>query len=51
MSALRFTSQYGHLDMTRHLLDRGAEVDLRARDGMTPLLAAVEQGHLEVNQC
>jgi serine/threonine-protein phosphatase 6 regulatory ankyrin repeat subunit B len=48
VSALRFAAQFGHLEMVRFLLSRGAEVNLKARDGMTPLMAAVEQGHAEI---
>lgn len=49
MTALRFTAQYGHLDLTAFLLDRGADPNIRAKDRISPLLAAVEQGHLEVS--
>ena len=43
VSALRFSAQYGHLEMTRFLLEQGADPNLRAKDGMGPLLAAVQQ--------
>ena len=44
----RFAAQYGHLDITRYLLDHGADPNLRAKDELDPLLAAVDFGNEEV---
>ena len=50
VTALRFTAQYGHLDLSRFLLERGADPNIRAHDKIDPLLSAVEQGHKETVQ-
>lgn len=44
----RFAAQYGHLEITRYLLDRGADPNLRAKDQLDPLLAAVDFGNEEI---
>ena len=38
----------GHIEVTRYLLQQGADMDRTAVDGMTPLLVAAQLGHLEV---
>jgi ankyrin repeat protein len=48
VTALRFTAQYGHEELTRFLLDKGADPNLNAKDGMDPLLAAVQMGHQDI---
>ena len=48
VTALRFTAQYGHTDLTKFLLDRGADPNIKAHDKIDPLLSAVEQGHKEI---
>ena len=47
VTALRFAAQFGHVDLARLLLDRGAKVDAASKDGMTPLMAAAEAGQAE----
>jgi ankyrin repeat protein len=46
----RFAAQYGHLDITRYLLDKGANPNLRAKDQLDPLLSAIDFGHKEIIQ-
>jgi ankyrin repeat protein len=48
VSALRFAAQYGHCDITKYLLDKGANPNLRAKDQIDPLLSAVDYGHVEI---
>lgn len=48
VSALRFAAQYGHYDITKYLLDNGANPNLRAKDQIDPLLSAVDYGHVEI---
>ena len=48
VSALRFAAQYGHYDITKYLLDKGANPNLRAKDQIDPLLSAVDYGHVEI---
>jgi ankyrin repeat protein len=38
----------GELDLARVLLDGGADPCLAREDGYTPLMTAVDNGHLEV---
>lgn len=39
---------FGQMAMVRMLLDRGAGVDTKSRDGLSPLFAAASSGHAEV---
>lgn len=41
-------AKHGHVDLVRILLGKGANVNNRIRDGWTPLLVAVAEGHSEV---
>ncbi|TRY75285.1 hypothetical protein TCAL_00689 [Tigriopus californicus] len=50
VTALRFTAQYGHYDLTVFLLDHGADPNIKAHDKIDPLLAAIEKGHKEIVQ-
>lgn len=46
---LYLACQEGHLHVVEYLLkDCGADVHLRAQDGMTPLHAAAHMGHYEL---
>ncbi len=47
-TALMKVSQTGRLDLVRLLLDAGAAVDVRQRDGATALMAAAQSGHTAV---
>src|SRR5260370_927536 len=40
--------RYGHLDIARLLLQNGASVDSRQKDGWTPLAFASWDGHLDM---
>ncbi|XP_061693546.1 uncharacterized protein LOC133509959 isoform X2 [Syngnathoides biaculeatus] len=46
--ALREACSRGWLDIVRHLVEHGADVNCSARDGTRPLHDAVENDHLEV---
>jgi len=48
MRLFRFAAQYGHLEITRYLLDHGADPNLRAKDELDPLLSAVDFGNEEI---
>ena len=40
-------ASYGHLDICRLLIDKGAQVEAKDRNGWTPLHWAAHQGHVE----
>ena len=42
---LYMASIYGHFDITRHLIECGADVNVRTRQGMSALDAALQFGH------
>ena len=43
MTPLHFSAQRG--ENLRHMLDMGARIDARNKDGMTPLMLAAQKGH------
>jgi len=45
-TALHLTSRVGHIDLTRLLIENGADVAAQAKDGTTPLHRASEWGHV-----
>ena len=47
-TVLMKASEAGRLDLVRLLLDAGAAVDARSRDGATALMAAAQSGHTAV---
>ena len=47
-TALKLAAINGHTNTLILLLSKGAKVDKRDKDGLTPLLAAAHQGHNEV---
>ena len=49
-ATLHIACKNGHTDAVRLLLDGGAEVDLPAQDGVTPLVIACMNGHVEVTR-
>ena len=48
MTPLINSSNFGHLTITKLLLEHRAEVDLQDADGDTALIKAVRKGHSEV---
>jgi ankyrin repeat protein len=42
------TSKRGHCDVVICLLNSGADINLRDRDGQSPFLAAVKRGYCDV---
>ena len=45
---LHFSAQGGHLEVTRALIEAGADVNAKEDKGWTPLHICAEKGHLEV---
>lgn len=45
--ALHFAADYGHGDIIEYLLKQGAAVDRPDKHGITPLLAAIWEGHVD----
>jgi len=43
--ALIWATAYGHKDTVTLLLERGADIEAKSRDGMTPLMKAAETGY------
>ncbi len=37
MSALHYAARYGHLDVVRQLVEKGADTSIKGFDGLTPL--------------
>ncbi|XP_030849660.1 ankyrin-3-like [Strongylocentrotus purpuratus] len=50
-TALHVGVQNGHLDITKGLLNHGAEIDATDNDGWTPLHIAAQNGHIDVMKC
>jgi ankyrin repeat protein len=48
VSALRFSAQFNHEEITTYLLEKGANTKIRAYDGRDALLSAVEKRNLEI---
>merc|ERR1711971_1545452 len=44
VTALRFTAQFGHYEITEYLLNKGANPNIKAHDELDPLMSAVENG-------
>ncbi|VEL44029.1 unnamed protein product [Protopolystoma xenopodis] len=44
---LHFAADFGQKDIIQFLLDKGANIDLMDGFGVTPLLAAIYEGHLD----
>ena len=47
-TALTWAAQNGHVEACRALVDGGAGINPQSKEGLTPLLVAVAQGHREV---
>ncbi|OZJ04377.1 hypothetical protein BZG36_03194 [Bifiguratus adelaidae] len=50
LTALHYAASRGSLDVVKFLIDLGADVDLRDREGETALLKAAYHGHLRLVQ-
>ena len=48
MTPLHCASQIGDLEIVKHLLERGANIEAQDQDGVTPLHCASYIGHLEI---
>ena len=48
---LHIATHKGHLNVVKSLLDNGATVDTKNKNGWTPLHVACETGQLEVVKC
>jgi hypothetical protein len=47
-TCLMTAALHGHLDICRLLIDKGAQVNAKDRNGCTPLHWAAERGHIEI---
>jgi ankyrin repeat protein len=47
-TALHYAAFQGQTTVVKYLLENKAEVDARAPNGVTPLMAAVRNGHVDV---
>jgi len=48
VTALRFAAQFGHVEIVKYLLSKGASTKIVAKDGRDALFSAVENYQLEV---
>ena len=48
MTRLHMSAESGNVDITRVLLQNGAKTDVQTNLGLTPLMIAVENDHIEV---
>ena len=48
MTPLHMAAEQGNVDMARILLQNGAKTDVQTNLGLTPLMIAVENDHIEV---
>ncbi|XP_013398441.1 myotrophin-like [Lingula anatina] len=44
---IHFASDYGQLSVIEYLISKGAKVDVNDKHGISPLLAAIWEGHTE----
>ncbi|XP_064635254.1 myotrophin-like [Lineus longissimus] len=45
--ALHFAADYGHDDIIKYLLSKGADINEEDKFGITPLLCAIFEGHID----
>ena len=48
VTALRFAAQYDHPEIVIYLLSQGSSTKIKAKDGIDPLLSAVEKRHVNI---
>ena len=48
VTALRFAAQYNHPEIVTYLLSLGSSTKIKAKDGIDPLLSAVEKRHVNI---
>ena len=48
VTALRFAAQYNHPEIVLYLLSLGSSTKIKAKDGIDPLLSAVEKRHVNI---
>ncbi|KAK3611879.1 hypothetical protein CHS0354_021315 [Potamilus streckersoni] len=44
---IHYAADYGQTEVIRCLIDHGAQIDVKDKHGITPILAAVWEGHTE----
>ena len=47
-SPLHWAALYGHTDIARFFIDKGAEVNAKDKNGCTPLHWAAKKGHADI---
>lgn len=47
-SSLMLASQYGYTEIVKLLIDKGADLELKGKNGATALILASEYGHIEI---
>lgn len=47
-SALLIASKYGHYEIVKHLIDEGADPEIRDKFGFTPILMAITENRIDV---
>ena len=45
---IRFAAQYNHPEILKYLLSLGSSTKIKAKDGIDPLLSAVEKRHVNI---
>ena len=48
VTALRFAAQYNHPEIVSYLLSLNSSTKIKAKDGIDPLLSAVEKRHVNI---
>ena len=48
VTALRFAAQYDHPEIVTYLLSLGSSTKIKAKDGIDPMLSAVEKRHVNI---
>ena len=48
VTALRFAAQYDHPEIVTYLMSIGSSWKIKAKDGIDPLLSAVEKRHVKI---